>query len=79
MKALTYQGIRNVKVKEVPDATIQKPDDILVRITTTTICGSDLHLYNGEIPNMPDDFIIGHEPMGIVEAIGKDVLALAVA
>ncbi|CAN7379028.1 glutathione-dependent formaldehyde dehydrogenase [Paenibacillus sp. LjRoot153] len=73
MKALTYQGIRNVKVKEVPDAKLEKSDDILVRITTTSICGSDLHLYNGEIPNMRDDFIIGHEPMGIVEEIGTDV------
>jgi S-(hydroxymethyl)glutathione dehydrogenase/alcohol dehydrogenase len=52
MKAVTYQWLKNVKVKEVPDETIQKSDDFLVRITTTTtICGSDLHLYN----------IIGHQ------------------
>lgn len=73
MKALTYQGMKHVKVKEVADPTLQKADDVLVRITTTTICGSDLHIYNGEIPNMPDDFVIGHEPMGIVEAVGSDV------
>ncbi|MFC4098505.1 zinc-dependent alcohol dehydrogenase [Paenibacillus xanthanilyticus] len=73
MKALTYQGMKQVKVKEVEDPTLQKADDVLVRITTTTICGSDLHIYNGEIPNMPDDFVIGHEPMGIVEAVGPDV------
>lgn len=73
MKALTYQGMKRVKVKEVKDAGLQKPDDILVRITTTSICGSDLHLFNGEIPNTPDDFIIGHEPMGIVEEVGKEV------
>ncbi|WP_090583721.1 zinc-dependent alcohol dehydrogenase [Paenibacillus sp. OV219] len=73
MKALTYQGMKKVKVKEVEDAKLIKADDVLVRITTTTICGSDLHIYNGEIPNMPDNFIIGHEPMGIVEEVGKEV------
>jgi len=73
MKALTYQGMKKVKVKEVEDAKLSKADDILVRITTTTICGSDLHLYNGEIPNVPENFIIGHEPMGIVEEVGKEV------
>lgn len=73
MKALTYQGMKKVKVKEVEDAKLSKADDVLVRITTTTICGSDLHLYNGEIPNVPENFIIGHEPMGIVEEVGKEV------
>lgn len=73
MKALTYQGMKKVKVKEVEDARIEKPDDVLVRITSTAICGSDLHIYNGEIPNMPDNFIIGHEPMGIVEEVGPEV------
>lgn len=73
MKAVTYQGMKKVKVKEVSDANIQKADDVLVRITTTAICGSDLHIYNGEIPNMPDNYVIGHEPMGIVEAVGPEV------
>lgn len=73
MKALTYQGMRRVKVKEMPDPGLQKPDDILVRITSTSICGSDLHLFNGEIPNTKKDFIIGHEPMGIVEEVGPEV------
>lgn len=76
MKALTYQGMKNVKVKEMPDAALEKPDDILVRITTTTICGSDLHLYNGEVPNTPENFIIGHEPIGIVEEAGPEVTKL---
>jgi S-(hydroxymethyl)glutathione dehydrogenase/alcohol dehydrogenase len=62
-----------LKVKEVPHATMQKSDDILVRITTTTVRGSDIHLYNREIPNTPEDFIIGHERMGIIEEVGKDV------
>lgn len=73
MKALTYQGMRNVKVKEVADPKLEKPDDILVKITATTICGSDLHLFNGEIPHTPKDFVIGHEPMGIVEDAGPEV------
>ena len=73
MKAVTYQGMKNIKVKDVEDAHIQKPDDVIVRITTTAICGSDLHIYNGEIPNMPHNFIIGHEPMGVVEEVGTEV------
>ena len=73
MKAVTYQGMKNIKVKDVEDAHIQKPDDVIVRITTTAICGSDLHIYNGEIPNMPNNFIIGHEPMGVVEEVGTEV------
>lgn len=73
MKAVTYQGMKRIKVKEVPDANIQKADDVLVRITTTAICGSDLHIYNGEVPNMPENFVIGHEPMGFVEEVGPEV------
>jgi S-(hydroxymethyl)glutathione dehydrogenase / alcohol dehydrogenase len=73
MKAVTYQGIKNVEVKEVPDPKIEKPDDMIVKITSTAICGSDLHLIHGMIPNMQEDYIIGHEPMGIVEEVGPDV------
>ncbi|MCR8848215.1 glutathione-dependent formaldehyde dehydrogenase [Rossellomorea sp. SC111] len=73
MKAVTYQGIKNVEVKEVPDPKIEKPDDMIVKITSTAICGSDLHLIHGMIPNMQEDYVIGHEPMGIVEEVGPDV------
>lgn len=73
MKAVTYQGIKNVQVKEVNDPKIEKPDDMIVRLTTTAICGSDLHLIHGMIPNFPQDYIIGHEPMGIVEEVGPEV------
>jgi S-(hydroxymethyl)glutathione dehydrogenase/alcohol dehydrogenase len=73
MKAVTYQGIKNVQVKEVKDPKIEKADDIIVKLTTTAICGSDLHLIHGMIPNFPQDFIIGHEPMGIVEEVGPNV------
>jgi S-(hydroxymethyl)glutathione dehydrogenase/alcohol dehydrogenase len=73
MKAVTYQGVKDVKVKEVADPKLEKSDDVLVRISRTAICGSDLHLVHGMIPNMPHNFIIGHEPMGIVEEVGRDV------
>lgn len=73
MKAVTYQGIKKVEVKEVDAPTIHKKDDIIVKITSTGICGSDLHLIHGMIPNMPENYIIGHEPIGIVEEIGPEV------
>jgi S-(hydroxymethyl)glutathione dehydrogenase/alcohol dehydrogenase len=73
MKAITFQGIRNVEVKNVQDPTIQKVDDAIIKITSTTICGSDLHLVHGMFPKMPKGFIIGHEAMGIVEEIGTEV------
>jgi S-(hydroxymethyl)glutathione dehydrogenase/alcohol dehydrogenase len=76
MKAVTYQGIKNVEVKEVKDPSIKNADDIIVKITTSAICGSDLHLIHAMIPNTPTDFVIGHEPMGIVEEIGPEVTNL---
>lgn len=76
MKAVTYQGIKDVAVKEVKDPKIEKNDDIIVKITTTAICGSDLHLIHGMIPNTYENYIIGHEPMGIVEEVGPEVTKL---
>lgn len=73
MKALVYKGLKNVDCKEVGDPTIKNDDDIIVKVTSTAICGSDLHLIHGMIPNMPAGFILGHETMGIVEEAGKDV------
>ncbi|GAA0314808.1 zinc-dependent alcohol dehydrogenase [Bacillus carboniphilus] len=73
MKAVTYQGIKDVQVTDVRDPQIEKADDIVVKVTTSAICGSDLHLIHGMIPNMPENFIIGHEPMGIVEEVGPEV------
>ncbi|MBA9083944.1 S-(hydroxymethyl)glutathione dehydrogenase/alcohol dehydrogenase [Fontibacillus solani] len=72
MKAVTYQGPKKIAVKEVSDPSIEKRDDIIVRITSTAICGSDLHLYQGDLP-LPNGYIIGHEPMGIVEEVGPEV------
>ncbi|GIN64395.1 putative zinc-type alcohol dehydrogenase-like protein AdhB [Robertmurraya siralis] len=73
MKAVTYQGIKDVAVKEVNDPKIEKADDIIVKVTSSAICGSDLHLIHGMVANMPENFIIGHEPMGIVEDVGPEV------
>ncbi|MCX7571535.1 glutathione-dependent formaldehyde dehydrogenase [Tumebacillus sp. DT12] len=76
MKAVTYQGIKDVQVKEVHDPKIEKADDLIIKVTTSAICGSDLHLIHGLVPNFPKDFIIGHEPMGIVEEVGPEVTKL---
>lgn len=73
MKAVTYQGIKKVEVKNVEDPKIEKKDDIVVRLTTTAICGSDLHLIHAMVPNLPQGYIIGHEPMGVIEEVGPDV------
>jgi threonine dehydrogenase-like Zn-dependent dehydrogenase len=73
MKAVTWHGKQDVRVDNVPDPTIQKPNDAIVRITTTNICGSDLHLYNVLGPFIDEGDILGHEPMGIVEEVGPEV------
>lgn len=76
MRAVTYQGMRNVEVKEVADPKLEKADDVIVRITSTAICGSDLHLIHDMIPNMHPGDVIGHEPMDIVEEAGPEVTRL---
>jgi len=76
MKAVVWHGKRDVRVDTVPEPTIQHPLDAVVRITTTAICGSDLHLYEVLTPFMTEGDIIGHEPMGIVEAVGAEVTNL---
>ncbi|MGP5035391.1 alcohol dehydrogenase catalytic domain-containing protein [Brachybacterium alimentarium] len=73
MRAVTWQGTRHVSVEDVPDPTIQQPSDAIIRITSTAICGSDLHLYEVLGPFMTAGDVIGHEPMGIVEAVGAGV------
>ena len=78
MKALTYQGKRSVSVEDVPDPVIQHPTDAIVRITSTAICGSDLHLYELFGPFLDKGDILGHESMGIVEEIGSAVTSLSV-
>jgi glutathione-independent formaldehyde dehydrogenase len=72
MKAVVYRGPRRVEVTEVPDPTIQAPTDALVRITTTNICGSDLHMYEGRSA-VEEGKVLGHENLGVVEAVGDAV------
>jgi threonine dehydrogenase-like Zn-dependent dehydrogenase len=78
MKAVTWQGKRNVSVDEVPDPVIQDPTDAIIKVTSTNICGSDLHLYEVMGPFMGKGDILGHEPMGIVQEVGKKVTNLKV-
>lgn len=76
MKALVWHGKEDVRVDNVPDPKIQQSNDIIVRITSTAICGSDLHLYDGLMPTMKSGDILGHEPMGIVEEVGSGITNL---
>ncbi|GGV59589.1 zinc-dependent alcohol dehydrogenase [Streptomyces massasporeus] len=78
MRAVTWQGKRDVRVENVPDPTIQEPTDAVIRITSTGLCGSDLHLYEVLTPFMTPGDILGHEPMGIVEEVGAGVPDLQV-
>ena len=73
MKAVVWHGREDVRVDEVQDPRIQEPTDAIVRITSTAICGSDLHLYSKLAPVMKEGDIIGHEPMGVVEEVGAEV------
>lgn len=76
MRALVYHGAHHVQVESVPDPVLQEPDDILLRVTATAICGSDLHLYRGKVPGMKSGDVLGHEFMGVVEEIGTGVTHL---
>ena len=73
MKAATFQGPHKIEVREVPDPEIQQSTDVIVRVTTTSICGSDLHAYSGRIPIPLTGWIIGHEYVGVVEEVGGDI------
>jgi threonine dehydrogenase-like Zn-dependent dehydrogenase len=77
MKAVTWHGKRDVRVDDVPDPTIVEPTDAIVRITSTGLCGSDLHLYEVMSAFMGEGDILGHEPMGIVEEVGSEVTGIA--
>jgi threonine dehydrogenase-like Zn-dependent dehydrogenase len=77
MRAVTWHGKRDVRVDTVPDPSIREPTDAIVRITSSGICGSDLHLYEVLTPFMGEGDILGHEPMGIVEEVGREVTNVA--
>ena len=78
MRALTWQGLQDVEVKDVPDPVIEQPTDAVIRVTSTAICGSDLHLYNVLAAYLTPGDILGHEFMGIVEQVGSAVENLQV-
>ena len=73
MRALTYHGSKDVRIENVPDPQLQHPQDLILRVTATAICGSDLHLYRGKVPGLETGDILGHEFMGVVEEVGADV------
>ena len=72
MKAAVFHKIGDISVDEVPDPKIEAPDDAIVKVTSTAICGSDLHIYGGFFPQLRDQ-VLGHEFMGIVEEVGPAV------
>ncbi|HEY3843947.1 MAG TPA: alcohol dehydrogenase catalytic domain-containing protein [Acidimicrobiales bacterium] len=78
MKAVTWHGRRDVRVEEVPDPIIKEPNDAIIKVTSTGICGSDLHLYEVLGPFLEPGDILGHEPMGVVEEVGADITNIAV-
>jgi threonine dehydrogenase-like Zn-dependent dehydrogenase len=78
MKAVTYHGKRDVRVEEVPDPTIEAPTDAIIKVTSSGICGSDLHLYELLGMYMDTGYVLGHEPMGIVQELGSQVTNLKV-
>ena len=78
MKALCWYGKNDVRVMNVPDPEILNPHDAIIKVTSTAICGSDLHLYNGYIPGMEKGDILGHEFMGVVVALGSECKKLKI-
>ncbi len=78
MKALTWHGKRDVRFEDVPDPTIEDPQDAIIKVTSTGICGSDLHLYEVLGPFMDAGDVLGHEPMGIVQEVGSGITDLTV-
>jgi len=73
MKAITLHGPGDVRVESVADAKVVDPTDVVVRITTTAVCGSDLHQYHGRVAGLDPGVVMGHEFMGVVEEVGAGV------
>lgn len=78
MRALTWHGKHDIRCESVPDPTIEAPTDAIIKVTSCAICGSDLHLYNGVIPDMHSGDVLGHENMGEVVEVGSGVSNLKV-
>lgn len=73
MKAVVYHGVGDIRLDEIADPHIQQPTDAIVRITTSAICGTDLHLVRGTMPGMQEGTVLGHEAVGVVEQVGAQV------
>src|SRR5437762_6426511 len=78
MNAVLFRGVGNIQLENVPDPKIQKPNDAVVRLTANAICGTDLHMIRGTMSGMKPGTILGHEGVGIVEEVGKEVRNLRV-
>lgn len=76
MKAICWYGREDMRLETVPDPEIVSPTDVIVKITSTAICGSDLHLYDGYMPTMKKGDVVGHEPMGVVVEVGSEIRKL---
>ena len=72
MRAVVFAGTRSVTVEDVPDAVLEEPEDVVVRVTSSAICGTDLHMYDGRTGAEPG-LVLGHEPLGVVEQVGSGV------
>ena len=78
MKAVVWHGIGDIRLDDVPEPRIEAPTDAIVRLTASAICGTDLHMVRGTLPGMREGTILGHEGVGVVEAIGEDVRNLSI-
>src|ERR1700733_14818197 len=72
MKAVVFSDVRSVAVREVPDAEIEEPTDAVIRVTSSAICGTDLHMYDGRTGATPG-LVLGHEPLGMIDRVGPAV------
>jgi glutathione-independent formaldehyde dehydrogenase len=75
MKAVVWRGERTLEIETVEDARLEAPTDVLMRLTSTAICGTDLHIYEGRMGEV-DGMVIGHEPLGVVEEVGSAVVSI---
>jgi threonine dehydrogenase-like Zn-dependent dehydrogenase len=78
MKAVVFHGIGDIRLDDVPEPTIENPTDAIVRVTTSAICGTDLHMIRGTMPGMKDGTVLGHEAVGVVEEVGGEARNLRV-
>ena len=78
MKAVVFHGVGDIRLDDVPEPTIEQPTDAIVRLTASAICGTDLHMVRGTMPGMVPGTIMGHEGVGVVEAVGSAVRGIKV-